>query len=85
MSFGSAGLTAIPDKVLVELLRQIHRGAIVCPVTRRGLGEIGLLHWGDDLGHLRGLDKSGTVATLVAVLAERRNLQRGIRRSSEPG
>lgn len=70
--FGSPGLTPVPDKVLVELLRQIHRGAIACPVTRRGLGEIGLLHWGDDLEHLRGLDKSGTVAVIVAVLAERR-------------
>lgn len=85
MLFGSRGLTVIPDKVLVELLRQVHRGAIVCPVTRRGLGEIGLLHWGDDLDHLRGLDKAGTVATIVAVLAERRNRQPEIRRSSESG
>jgi len=67
------GLTAVPDKILVELLRQIHRGAIGCPITRRGLGEIGLLHWGDDLDHLRGLDQSGTMATIVAALAERRN------------
>ena len=69
------GLTAVPDKVLQELLRQIYRGAIACPLTRRGLGEIGLMHWGDDLDHLHGIDQTGTIAVLVAVLAERRNRQ----------
>ena len=73
--FGSRGLAGVPDKVLVELFRQIHRGAIACPVTRRGLGEIGLMHWGDDLDHLRGIDRPGTVAVIVAVLAERRKRQ----------
>ncbi|MEN0067099.1 MAG: hypothetical protein AAGA48_33520 [Myxococcota bacterium] len=80
MLFGSRGLTVVPDKVLMELLRQVHRGTLVCPVTRPGLGEIGLLHWGDDLEILRGLDKAGTVATLVAVLAERRVRNPGVTR-----
>lgn len=73
-------MTGVPEKVLVELLRQVHRGDLSCPVTRRGLGEIGLMHWGDDLDHLRGLDKAGTVATLVAVLAERRARNPGVPR-----
>ncbi|MBX2797404.1 MAG: hypothetical protein KTR31_07050 [Myxococcales bacterium] len=74
--FGSNGLRTVRDDDLVNLLRAIHRGELTCPITRRGLGEAGLLRLGDELEHLRGLDDKATIAVIVAVLAERRQLSR---------
>lgn len=68
----SRGLVAVSDQDLTTLLREIHRGTLACPITPRELAEVGLLRLGDDLEHLRSLDRDAVVATLVAVLAERR-------------
>lgn len=69
---GSKGLVSVSERDLIALLRAIHRGTLPCPITPRALAEVGLLRLGDDLGHLGGLDRSATIATLVAVIAERR-------------
>ena len=70
--FGSNGLVAVSEAHLTHLLRVVHRGELPCPISRQGLAGVGLLHVGDDLGHLRGLDQDAVRAVLVAVLAERR-------------
>jgi hypothetical protein len=67
------GLTAVSTDALVTLLRGIYRGDLTCPVTVEGLTRIGLQYCAADLlGHLRTLDRAGTHAVIVAVVAERR-------------
>ena len=73
---GHTGLVSVSDDDLRELLRQIHRGELVCPITRIGLATVGLLRLGDDLDVLQGLDERGVRAVLVSVLAERRRVSR---------
>jgi hypothetical protein len=65
-------LTAVATDDLVALLRGVHRGEVICPITPRSLAEGGLLHLQDAVGFLGGLDRRGAVAVLVAVIAERR-------------
>jgi len=71
MLYGGRALLDVSTDDLKELLRQVHSGALECPVTRIGLASTGLLRLGDDLGHLTGLNAGGVHAVLVAVLAER--------------
>lgn len=70
--FGSSGLTTVSDADLTRLLRAVHRAELPCPIDRIGLATAGLLHLGDELDVLRGLDAGGVKAVLIAVLAERR-------------
>ena len=66
------GLTGIATRDLKTLLRMVHRGEIVCPVSIVDLARIGLQDPSEFiLGHLRGLDEAGTRAVLTCVLAER--------------
>jgi hypothetical protein len=67
------GLTAVESRHLEHLLRAIHRQEIRCPLDLAELALIGLQDISHHLlGHLRGLDRKGVHAVLVAVLAERR-------------
>ena len=70
---GTGGLRAVSTADLRALLRLVHRGALACPIDRVGLAINGLLRLGDDVALLGGLDRLGTQAVLVAVLAERQN------------
>ncbi len=76
---GSGGLTALPTPQLELLLKAVHKDELGCPIDRIGLATVGLLHLGDDLEVLRGLDKSGVRAVLISVIAERRSLERRLR------
>ena len=66
------GLVSVSTERLEILLRAVHRETLVCPLTPAGLAGHGLQ---DDthalLGHLRGLDRAGVHAVVVAALAER--------------
>ena len=69
---GSDGLTRVRTEHLVEVLRAIHRGSLICPVDRPRLATAGFLGIAEGLDHLRGLDSRAATAVIVAVLAERR-------------
>ena len=69
---GSGGLKSVPTPQLQLLLKALHKGDLPCPITRVGLATVGLLHLGDELGILRGLDEAAVRAVLISVLAERR-------------
>lgn len=66
------GLVSVSTERLEILLKGVHRETMPCPLTPAGLAAHGLQ---DDtsalLGHLRGLDRAGVHAVVVAVLAER--------------
>ena len=68
---GTGGLTQVADSDLQELLRQVHRGTLPCPITQIGLAQAGLLRLGDNLAVLQGLSEAGVRAVLVSVLSER--------------
>ena len=71
MLFSGQGLKGVATNDLKLLLRAVHRDQLTCPITRQGLATVGALHLGDELAHLRGLDRKGVTAVLVAVIAER--------------
>jgi hypothetical protein len=71
MRLGANGLRGVKDKDLRALLGFIHRDELPCPITQIGLAVVGLLRLGDELSHLRYLDKRGVSAVIIAVLAER--------------
>lgn len=66
------GLVAVSTERLEVLLRGLHRETLPCPLTPAMLAGHGLQ---DDtatlLATLRGLDRAGVHAVVVAVLAER--------------
>jgi hypothetical protein len=66
------GLVRVSTERLEVLLRGLHRETLGCPLTPAALAGHGLQ---DDtaalLGHMRGLDRAGVQAVVVAVLAER--------------
>lgn len=66
-----AGLTGASTEQLKRLLRFVHRGEVVCPLTPLELTRIGLATMVGGVDVLRGLDERGLRAVLVAVLAER--------------
>lgn len=68
---GTGGLTAVPTPQLQLLLKAVHKEDLSCPIDRVGLATVGLMHLGDDLEILQGLDVRGVRAVLVSVLAER--------------
>ncbi|MGM0575089.1 MAG: hypothetical protein ACQEXJ_05095 [Myxococcota bacterium] len=79
MTFGGGrGLTEVPTKDLERALRYVHRGDLPVPLEPHGVAACGLQHVLEPLlGHLRGLrDPAAVRAVLVAVIAERRELER---------
>lgn len=73
---GTGGLTAVPTPQLQLLLKAVHKEELPCPIDRVGLATVGLMHLGDDLEILQGLDIRGVRAVLVSVLAERKGPRR---------
>ena len=68
------GLVSVETELLRQLLRHVHRGEILAPMTPAKLAPMGFQHHSEALmGTLRGLDDAGVRAVLVAVLAERMN------------
>ena len=67
----SRGLSAVATVDLKLLLRKVYREELNCPITQIGLAKAGILRLGDDLAHLRGLERVAVNAVLAAVLAER--------------
>jgi hypothetical protein len=73
MFTGGLGLTEVNSKDLEKALRALYRGDLELPLNIHGLTRVGLQHCSQPLlSQLRGLDKMGVQAVLVAVLAERK-------------
>ena len=69
------GLVDVPTERLEHLLRALHRGTLRFPLTPVELARHRLQPEALALmRHLRGLDASGVRAVVVAVLAERREV-----------
>jgi hypothetical protein len=66
-----AGLRAVALPELEQLLAEVRRGAVSCPLTPAGLLSAHLGHLEPHLALLRGLDAGGVQAVLDAVIAER--------------
>ena len=72
MDANNLGLVAVPTHLLKRALKALHSGDMVTPININSLCALGLQDVGESLlGAMRGLDKSGVHAVLVAVLAER--------------
>jgi len=69
------GLTRLPLPVLERVLKLVHRGTLACPMAPTELARLGLQDATDDLSLIRGLDRPGVHAVLVAVIAERRAVE----------
>jgi hypothetical protein len=67
----SGGLTQVPDRELLQLLRAVEQGRID-RVTEETLADIGLGHLGEHTRMLHRLNDSGVRAAILACLAERR-------------
>ncbi len=68
------GLADVPTPQLQLLFRALCRDELKCPLDAWELARFGLQSWQAELGDaLRGLDRSGVRAVLVAVLAERKS------------
>lgn len=70
--FGGAGLTGVSLEQLERVLKRVHDGSLLCPITHPTLLRAGMPDLVDQLGHLGGLDARAVQAVLVAVIAERR-------------
>jgi phosphatidylserine/phosphatidylglycerophosphate/cardiolipin synthase-like enzyme len=68
---GAAGLYSISTHELEQILREIRRGNLSCPVTRAGLVAAGLGNLADRAAILYQLDQAATGVLLEALLAER--------------
>ena len=73
---GGQGLAHVSTEKLKRLLRRLHDGSLVCPVTQMTLVVAGLPDLVDEVGHLQGLDARAAMAVLVAVIAERSALEK---------
>ena len=69
---GGEGLTPVATDALKHLLALVHRDELNVPLDVSEFTRIGLQDAAEDLSLLRGLDKAGVRAVLVAVLAERK-------------
>lgn len=70
----SLGLSDVPTKGLKTMLRQLHQDALPFPLTVSAVVAMGLQdHLAAVMHLMRDLDKAGTRAVLVAVLAERQD------------
>ena len=76
------GLTKVSNEELERLLRIVHRGAVPFPVSRASLVLCAFGHLEAELDLLVGLDQAGARAVLVAVIAERRALEKKLTASS---
>jgi len=65
------GLKHIPTERLRALLRVVHAGQVVTPVTMPSLMLAGFSDLADQATVLHGLDQKGLRAALVIALAER--------------
>jgi hypothetical protein len=72
-AFGGGGLTHLSHEQLERLLKGVHDGSLVCPITHPTLLRAGMPDLVDQVGHLTGLDARAVQAVLVAVIAERRH------------
>ena len=73
---GGQGLAHVSTEKLKRMLRRLHDGSLVCPVTQMTLVVAGLPDLVDEVGHLQGLDARAAMAVLVAVIAERSALEK---------
>ncbi len=73
---GGQGLTHVSTEKLKRMLKRLHDGSLVCPVTQMTLVVAGLPDLVDEVGHLQGLDARAATAVLVAVIAERSALEK---------
>lgn len=66
------GLSHMPTEALKRLLRHLHRGELVCPLTAERIAVIGFQYKHAELmDTFRGLSAEAVRAVLVCVLAER--------------
>lgn len=66
------GLRDVSTAQLKTLLRYLHQGELICPLTPAEFARIGLQEQTNAcLGILRGLDATAVRAVLTAVLMER--------------
>lgn len=73
---GGQGLAHVSTEKLKRMLKRLHDGSLVCPVTQMTLVVAGLPDLVDEVGHLQGLDARAAMAVLVAVIAERSALEK---------
>ena len=78
---GGKALTEVSTSDLQLALTRVHRGQLRCPVTHDRLVVAGLPQLVDKLGFLQGLDESAVRAVLIAVIAERRAVERAAARA----
>lgn len=72
LGVGGLGLTSVPLDVLKKALSLLHQGILEAPVGAAGLATAGFQDFQEPfLSTLRGLDRAGVKAVLVAVIAER--------------
>jgi hypothetical protein len=77
MSDFPMALTGVPTDELKLLLRYVHRSEVSFPITPVELARVGLQHRSAELMQsLRILDQAGARAVLVAVIAERLEVNR---------
>jgi len=69
-------LSEVTTRDLELLLSRLYKKELVPPVTHRSLLAAGLPHLVDRVEFLSGLDEPAVRAVLVAVIAERRKIER---------
>ena len=73
------GLTSLKTEELKTLLRLLHRGQLILPLTAHSVACAGFQYKQQELmSNLRGLDEAGVRAVLVCVLAERLAKQKAV-------
>ena len=72
MTMPGPGLTRVALADLETLLAAVADGRLACPITRAGLGALGLGHLADETAVLSGLGAPAVVAVVCCTLAERR-------------
>lgn len=72
---GGRGLSKVPIEDLTALLRLVHRGGLRFPLRRQALLEMGMNRLAESADVIIGLDERGLRAVLVAVIAERRQVE----------
>ncbi len=73
---GGQGLAHVSTERLKRLLKRLHDGALVCPITQMTLVVAGLPDLVDEVGHLQGLEARAAIAVVVAVIAERAQFEK---------
>ena len=72
MTNQALGLTDFSTDELKLLLKYLHNGQLLCPLSARHIAIVGFQYKQAELMRaLRGLDEAGVRAVLVCVLAER--------------